>query len=83
MPKPTVLNRLAEKWRGFCHDYTRDVCPGCGQRALVMVNFIRATVIVDGKTAPDSWSCHVCESCGSRWRGRGREWEPIPEGEVN
>lgn len=43
----------------------RERCPDCRAKKLRCVQFIRATVIVDGKRAPDFWSYFECESCHS------------------
>jgi len=44
------------------------ICPSCSHRALRRVQFIRATVVVDGRRVPDSWSFLLCESCGARYK---------------
>lgn len=54
----------------------RGICPSCHRRALRCVQWIRATIVVNGQRAPDSWSFFLCESCGARWKrhlGRGLE----------
>ena len=33
----------------------RGRCPACGRRGMKCVNFIRATVVIDGRRAPDYW----------------------------
>ena len=43
-------------------------CPACGTRGLKCVNFIMATVLVDGKRAPDSWSYYRCDKCGKPFK---------------
>jgi hypothetical protein len=54
----------------------REVCPSCGEQTLRLVQFIRATVIIDGRRAPDAWRYLLCESCGSRYKQHiGREME--------
>jgi uncharacterized protein (DUF1684 family) len=46
----------------------RALCPSCGQRSLHCIQWIRATVIIDGRRAPDSWGYFVCESCGGKFK---------------
>lgn len=50
-------------------------CPECGAQALRWVTFLRATVLVDGRRAPDSWSLHECEACGVRLKDHRGTWE--------
>jgi hypothetical protein len=60
------------------------VCPSCSNRALRRVQFIRATVMVNGKRAPDSWSFFACDSCGARLKQHtGREYTVASEAEWN
>jgi hypothetical protein len=47
---------------------SRMVCPECGLDSLRCVQWILATVLIDGKRAPDSWSYFLCESCGARFK---------------
>ena len=54
-------------------------CRSCGERALKQVNWIRATVLIDGRRAPDSWTCYCCQSCGARYRRKiSGEWILVP-----
>jgi hypothetical protein len=46
----------------------RGHCPGCGQQALQCVQWIRASVMVEGRRAPDSWHYFSCESCGGQFK---------------
>ncbi|MFA6543883.1 MAG: hypothetical protein WCS99_05635 [Limisphaerales bacterium] len=60
----------------------RRVCPTCGRRALRRVQWILATVIIDGHRAPDSWTYFLCESCGARFKQHlGRDLEIPTEAE--
>jgi len=52
----------------------RTPCPTCGHPGLRTVNWIRATILVDGRRAPDSWTYHWCEACGGRFKRRGGSW---------
>lgn len=44
----------------------RKRCPACGSKTLRYVQYIRATVLIDGGRAPDSWTYFECETCRSR-----------------
>jgi hypothetical protein len=46
----------------------RKPCPYCGVKAVQVVSFVRATVLVDGKRAPDSWSYCECDICHARFK---------------
>jgi hypothetical protein len=60
----------------------RQVCPTCSRRALRCVQWIRATVLIEGRRAPDSWSYFLCESCGAHFKRHiGREFEVPSEAE--
>jgi transposase-like protein len=55
-------------------------CPSCSQERLKRIQFVRATVLVDGRRAPDSWSYYECGSCGARFREqRGEYRSPTAE----
>ena len=43
-------------------------CPDCNTKTLVSRNWIRATVVINGQRAPDSWTYYECEGCGARWK---------------
>ncbi len=44
----------------------RCICPECGKKALRCVQWIRATVLVEGKKTPDTRSYYQCDSCRAR-----------------
>lgn len=69
-----LVTAIAGKWY-------RRVCPACGLRGLKCVNFIRATVLVEGKRAPDHWAYYVCEKCGAAFKLHHGAWGPVPEEE--
>lgn len=53
----------------------RKRCARCGEHALTMRNWIRATCVDDhGHRYPDSWTYYECASCGARskWYINGR-----------
>jgi len=50
------------------------ICPRCGSRSLVQTDFIRATTLVNGRRAPDSWSLHNCKECNARLRFHRKQW---------
>jgi hypothetical protein len=52
-------------WLGLRH---RSKCPACGMKAMRSAGFIRATILIDGKRAPDHWSYYLCEACGARFK---------------
>ena len=49
-------------------DFLRLRCPACKTRGLRGAQFIRATVLIDGRTAPAAWSFYRCPACGGRFR---------------
>src|SRR5687768_7758059 len=49
----------------FAANRKREKCPVCAAKKLRCVQSIRATVLIDGKRAPDSWSYFECEACGA------------------
>lgn len=56
-------------------------CPKCGRRALWCVNFIRATILVDGRRAPASWSYHLCRACGVALKLQGEHQSAVEDQE--
>lgn len=46
----------------------RENCPTCGEQALRSVNSVLATVVINGRRAPDAWTYYWYESCQSRWK---------------
>lgn len=52
-------------------------CPCCGVGALQQTDWIRATIVIYGRRAPDSWSDYRCAHCAAMFRQRlGRRMEP-------
>jgi hypothetical protein len=49
-------------------DLLRPRCPTCKKRGLRSVQFIRATIVVDGRSAPAAWSFYRCPECDGRFR---------------
>lgn len=47
---------------------SRKPCPYCGVKAVQTVNSVLATIIVDGKRMPDSWSYCECDVCHARYK---------------
>ena len=60
----------------------RSPCSACGKRDLKCVNFIRATIEVDGKRMPDSCSYYVCDKCGAAFKWHRRAWSNMSEQET-
>jgi hypothetical protein len=78
---PAILYGLALVAAALVSAYYRRPCPACGQRGLKCVNWIRATVLVNGRRAPDSESYYVCEQCGAAHKLHRGKWEGVSEGE--
>ena len=49
-------------------DWFRARCPTCNRPGIEVVQFLRATVVVDGKRGPAAWSYLSCPHCGGRFR---------------
>ena len=57
-------------------------CPACRKRKLECVQFFRATVISDGRRAPDSLGFFRCLACGGRFKkGHGHSYVEISNDE--
>jgi hypothetical protein len=78
---PAILYGVALTVSALVSAYHRRRCPACGQRALKCVNWIRATVRVDGRRAPDTWSYYICQRCGAAHKLHRGKWEGVPQGE--
>ena len=78
---PAILYRAALALAAAAVAEDTPACPACGQPGLKCVNFIMATVLVDGRRTPDSWSYYVCERCGAAHKLHRGDWESVPEGE--
>jgi hypothetical protein len=76
---PALLYGLALIAVAIC----RERCPECGHRGMMCLNFIRATVVIDGRRAPDSWAYYACEMCGARMKLHRGVWGPIPDDELH
>jgi hypothetical protein len=50
---PAILYGFALAAAALVSAYYRRPCLACGRRGLKSVNFIRATVVVNGRRAPD------------------------------
>jgi hypothetical protein len=78
---PAILYGIALIATAIATKYYRRPCLTCGERGLKCVNFIRATIIVNGRRAPDYWSYYVCEKCGAEFKLHHDEWKDVPENE--
>ena len=77
---PAILYVLAGITLALKKKFLPRCCPACGVRALRSINFIMATVLVNGKRAPDSWEYLLCMSCGKALEVNRGQWEtPSPE----
>jgi hypothetical protein len=74
---PAILYGLLLVWVA-CY---RRLCPACGHRSLNSVNFIKATVVVNGQRAPDSWSYYLCGHCAAEYKLHHGVWSGVPESE--
>lgn len=79
---PAILYGLALIAVGVSTHFYRCRCPKCQQRGLKSIDFIRATVQINGQRAPDCWADYQCEKCGAVVRWHHRQWEPVPESDV-
>ena len=52
-------------------------CPTCNIRALHSVNFIKATILVNGRRAPDCWEYLLCTSCRKPFKLHHGKWEDV------
>ena len=59
-----------------------DLCPTCGQNELRVVTFLRLTIIIDGRQAPDSCTFLRCKHCHAKFSRRsGGDLIPVSEEE--
>jgi hypothetical protein len=79
---PAILYGVALVVAALVSAYYRRRCPACGERGLKCVNFIRATVVIDGRRAPDSWSYYVCELCGAGFKLHRGELSSVTADEI-
>jgi predicted RNA-binding Zn-ribbon protein involved in translation (DUF1610 family) len=61
----------------------RSRCPRCGKRGLKIIGGYLATVMVDGKRAPDSSTDYACDKCGAVMRWHRGEWKEVPEADIS
>ena len=59
---------------GWIISKKRIICRDCNHKSLKPVQFIRATIQVDGKRTPDNWSYYICEHCGTPYKLHRKEW---------
>jgi hypothetical protein len=65
---PAILYGVALTVAALVTALYRPLCPACGRRGLVCVNRTLATVVVNGRRAPDSWTFYACEHCGAGFK---------------
>jgi predicted RNA-binding Zn-ribbon protein involved in translation (DUF1610 family) len=51
-------------WESFAS--RRRICPECGKKSLRCVQWVRISVLVEGKKTPESTSYFQCDSCNAR-----------------
>ena len=78
---PAILYGLALISTALTGKFHRRTCPTCHQRGMVSVNHVMATVVIDGRRAPDQWSYYRCEKCGVVLKLHRGEWKPVPDDE--
>jgi hypothetical protein len=44
------------------------LCPACSTASLRLMEFIRATIVVDGRRAPEAWAYFQCDECSARFK---------------
>lgn len=71
---PAILYGIGLLVAAIMLAYYRRPCPACGRRGLKCVNFVMATVLINGRRAPDSWAYYDCERCGARLKLHHHEW---------
>jgi hypothetical protein len=76
---PAILYGVALLATALSMRFYRGRCPTCRRRGLKPVDFCLATVLVNGKRAPDHWADYECEQCGSLVRWHHSAWEAIPD----
>ncbi len=79
---PVILYglRLLVNWILTADD--RRPCPACGQRGLRWVNLIKATILVNGRRAPDCWVYYCCKTCGAGFKLHRGVWIRVPDEEI-
>jgi hypothetical protein len=80
---PAILYGIALIAVGLASRFYRSRCPECRQRGLKMIDFIKATVLINGRRAPDHWADYKCEKCGVVLRWHHKQWERPPGGKDN
>ena len=78
---PALLYGLALVGSVLERKYCRRRCLACFKRGLRCFDFVRATIVVDGKRAPDWWADYRCERCGAVYRRRRDSWVRVREGD--
>lgn len=79
---PATLYGLALAAAALASAFYRRPCPACGRRGLKCVGFIRATVVINGRRAPDHWTYYRCELCRATFKLHHRRWHWIEAGEL-
>src|SRR5687767_8956172 len=74
---PGILYVFALVVVGVKMKYFKGRCPQCQERGLISVNWIRATILVDGQRAPNSWSYYLCEKCNAHLKLHRGIWREV------
>jgi C4-type Zn-finger protein len=78
-----VVYLLSGWWANHSIKSHREDCPNCSKDTLQIVNFLKATILINGRRAPDSYMILECSHCGYRYRkSKGQQGlESIKENE--
>lgn len=79
---PGILYGIALLLTALASRYYRGPCPRCGGRGLRSLGLTKATVLIDGRRAPDFWIDYECKLCGVELRKHRGTWEERPRTQV-
>jgi hypothetical protein len=79
---PAILYAIALGVTALVSTFYSRKCPACSERGLKSVNFIRATIVIDGRRAPDFWSYYECDRCGAGFKLHHDEWTRVEAAEL-
>jgi hypothetical protein len=75
---PAFLYLRALAAMAIAGKYYRRPCPTCRRRGLKRIQFVKATIEIDGTRVPGSWSYYVCDKCGEALKLHRGEWTSVP-----
>jgi C4-type Zn-finger protein len=69
-----IVYLLSSRWANHSIKSHCEDCPNCGKGTLQIVNFFKATVLINGRRAPDSYMILECSHCGYRYhKSKGQQ----------